>query len=814
MDYAELICRTNYSFLHGASRPGELVSRAAELGYRALAITDVNGVYGMPKAYHASKNHPGLKLIVGAELTLDERPPLILLARDRAAYGLLCRMITASHQEKPKGKASLSWPEFLRLMSGAECSWPHAAQGLVALPRWGLEDFSREAFGELKELFGDRVLLPICRFLDGLDSKRIETALQLSRRYGIRLLASNDVHYHVKERRKLQDVLAAIRHGVTIEELGLRGFSNAERYLKSPRKMSMLFKDLPDALRASCDVAESCVFSPGELRYRYPSEWIPAGESAQSYLTHLVWKGARVRYGDDVPADVRRQIEHELKLVEQLQFADYFLTIWEIVEYARGRRILCQGRGSAANSVICYCLGITAIDPVRMNLLFERFLSAERGEPPDIDVDFEHERREEVIQHVYEKYGRHRAGMVAAVVSYRSRLAAREVSKVLGRECPELEEELYGFPRHLSIHSGGFTLSADPLIETVPIGPARMDGRTIVQWDKDDLESLGLIKVDLLSLGMLSALRKTLDQVGLELYRVPAEDRATYEMIQRADTVGVFQIESRAQMSMLPRLKPNCFYDLVIQVAIVRPGPIVGEMVHPYLRRRKGQEPVDYPHPKLRPILEKTLGVPLFQEQVMKMAIDLAGFTPGEADELRRAIAAWRSTGSIERMGRRLMKGLLAAGLPEEFVERIFRQIHGFAEYGFPESHAASFALLAYVSAYLKRHYPAQFTCALINSQPMGFYLNHSLVDDAKRHGVRVLPVHPNRSDWDCAIEDGALRLGWRVVNGMGESLARELVEERETRGVFVNLQDFLSRTRLRRETLFGRSWHTSHSIS
>jgi error-prone DNA polymerase len=816
IEYAELFCKTNYSFLEGASRPAELMERASELGLHSLAITDTNGVYGMPKAYRATREDWSgdaasgrrARLITGAELRLRDAEPITLLARDRAGYGLLCRLLTAAHADKPKGEASLDRAELrARLAESA------ARAGLIAAPRLTLEPARAQAqdawLAELRELFGpERLLLPVSRFHDGLDARRLALVTRLERRFGARVVATNDVHYHLPARRPLHDVVTAIRHGVTLTTAGHRVFSNAERHLKSPAEMARLFHDLPRAIRNTVEVAESCVFSPAELRYRYPSEWIPAGETAQGYLARLVAEGARTRYKGEIPADVSRQIRHELELIEKLGFADYFLTIWEIVDFARGRGILCQGRGSAANSVVCYCLGITAVDPMRMNLLFERFISAERGEPPDIDIDFENARREEVIQHVYGKYGRHRAAMVAAVITYRSKMAAREVTKVLqgaklpDEEAAKLADELYGFPRHLSIHSGGFTLSADPIIETVPVEPARMEGRTIVQWDKDDLDYIGLIKVDLLALGMLTALQKTLTMLGKRLHELPAEDAATYQMICRADTVGVFQIESRAQMSMLPRLKPRTFYDLVIQVAIVRPGPIVGNMVHPYLRRRRGEEAADYPHPKLEPILKRTLGVPLFQEQVMKMAIELAGFTPGEADQLRRAIAAWRSSGSIERMGKKLMEGLRRAGLPEEFIDRVFKQIQGFAEYGFPESHAASFALIAYASSYLKCHHPAEFTCALINSQPMGFYLNHTLVDDVKRHGVTVLPVHPNRSDWDCeVVAPRTIQLGWRVVGGMVEEHARALVAARRARP-FAGLADFLSRAPVRRNVL------------
>lgn len=801
--YAELLCRTHYSFLRGASHPHELVNRAAELGLSALGIVDRNGVYAIPKAYVAAKSHPKLKLIVGAEVTLEGLPFLNLLALDRQGYGLMCRILTESHRGKPKGGASLDFSLFRSLMDRP------GRTKLVAIPQLS-SDVPEFYYTDLREIFGDRLYFPASKFLDGGDRQRVETALEHSRKYDARVIATNDVHFHEPGRKPLQDVLTSVREGVALEQAGSRLFSNSEKYLKSPVEMIELFRDFPEAISNTIEIAERFNFSPGELRYRYPAEWIPSGETTQSYLEKQTCQGAQGRYPQGIPEDVARQLRYELDLIAELQFADYFLTIWEIVEFAKARKILCQGRGSAANSAVCYCLGITAIDPVRMSLLFERFISVERGEPPDIDVDFEHERREEVIQHIYEKYGRDRAGMVAAIITYRSRSCLRDISKALGgsREEAEnspLEKELYGFPRHLSIHSGGFTLSADPIIETVPIEPARMEGRTIVQWDKEDLAAIGLLKVDILALGMLTAIRKTLDLVRpkkeYSLSTIPTEDPETYRMIRAGDTIGVFQIESRAQIQMLKRLLPENFYDLVIEVAIVRPGPIMGEMVHPYLRRRRGEESSQSPDPRLEPILSRTLGVPLFQEQVMKMAIHLAGFTPGEADELRRAIGAWRSSGSIEKMGKRLVEGLIKSGLSQEFVERIFKQIQGFSEYGFPESHAASFALLAYISSYLKCHYPAEFTCALINSQPMGFYSNHTLIETAKRHGVVILPVQPNLSEWDCTLEGEALRIGWRVVQGLGEADACLLVEEREKRP-FLSLPDFLARTHLRLNVL------------
>lgn len=817
MEYAELEAKTNFSFLRGASHPEEMVQQAAALQLRALALTDLNGVYGIPKAYWEKKKLPNLKLISGATLSLIGNQKLVLLAQNRAGYGLLCRLLTASHAGKEKGQAYLDWETFASMLQERS----EAASHLFALAPLESE------FAKLKPLFPERKLfLTLHRLLDGHDEKRTEQALWIERRWNIPIVATNDAHYHQTERKSLQDALTAIRENTPLQRLGHKLFPNTERRLKSPEEMQKLFKDLPRAIEATVEIADQCTFCPSELRYRYPSEWIPAGHSGQSFLTELTWKGAHSRYSGNIPEKVKEQILHELSLIEKLNFADYFLTIHDILEFARSRNILCQGRGSAANSAVCYCLGITAIDPIRMNLLFERFLSLERNEPPDIDVDFEHERREEVLQYVYQKYGRDRAAMVSAVVTYRKRSAFREISKALGVEVgtlsakklekvfeeraaqsatkearflvEKLSQEMSGFPRHLSIHSGGFTLSADPIIEIVPVEPARMEGRTIIQWDKYDLDYLGLLKVDLLSLGMLSAIQRNLKMIGKELHEIPAEDPATYRMIQHADTVGTFQIESRAQMNMLGRLLPKTFYDLVIEVAIVRPGPIVGKMVHPYLRRRRGEEPVLFPHPKLREILGKTLGVPLFQEQVMKMAIELGGFSPGEADELRRAIGAWRSEGSIQKMGQRLIEGLRRSGLSQSYAEQVFQQIQGFAQYGFPESHAASFALLAYISCYLKCHHPAEFTCSLLNSQPMGFYAPHTLVDDAKRHGVIVLPVHPNHSNWECEVKEKKLQLGWRVVKGLHRQEAEGILAERP----FHSVHDFLRRTKVRKDAL------------
>jgi len=824
--YAELRCKTNYSFLKGASRPEELIVRAHELGLHSLALADENGVYGIPKAYWKAKDFPGFKLIVGAEVVLENHSPLTFLCRDRAAYAVLCRLITAAHAGKEKGKAML-----LRSELESFAQYP-GAQGLVILP------YLDGDFGWLKQHFSS-LYVPLSRNLDGLDEQRTAQAKEIAESYSLEIVATNDVLYHVAERKNLQDSVTCIREGTTLIQAGYKLSQNSERHLKSPEEMELLFHDLPEAIARTVEIAESCIFSMSELRYLYPSEWIPTSHTAQSYLEEITWQGAEERYPlkkypGGIPEKVLKQVKHELKLIEQLKFADYFLTIYDIVAFARRRDILCQGRGSAANSAVCYCLGVTAIDPVQMDLLFERFISVERNEPPDIDVDFEHERREEVIQYIYQKYGRDRAAMVSAVVTYHGRSAFREISKVLGvdvgtlsskevlkkfetlaqteeakripdlrKKIEQLTEEMDRFPRHLSIHSGGFTLSAHPIIETVPVEPARMEGRTIVQWDKYDLDYLGLLKIDVLSLGMLTALKRILDLVKLKLHEIPHDHQATYEMIQRADTVGTFQVESRAQMNMSGRLMPTNFYDLVVQVAIVRPGPIQGNMVHPYLKRKHGLEKVIYPHPKLEEILGRTLGVPLFQEQLMKIAIDLGDFSGGEADVLRRAIGAWRADGPIESIGNKLIDRLRAKGIPEEYINLIFEQMRGFAHYGFPESHAASFAHLAYASCYLKHEYPAEFACSAINSQPMGFYANHTLIDDARLHGVKIYPIDPQLSSAECTIEcdeigKRGVRLGLNLIRGLTAKEVESVIRNRP----YFSMTDFLSRNSFKMEVL------------
>jgi len=827
MEYTELKSYSFYSFLRGAGSPRSLIERATQLGLRGLALTDRGGVYGLPKAFHAIQDLKpvNFKLLSGSEIPIigEGNLSLTLIAPTRSAYGAMCRILTHSHQGAPKGEGGLTIERLCSLLQ----STPNG-DSLFLFPEWQEEWFlarphSERILTRMAPFFQlqNQSWISLSRMKDGFDRDRTAFALHAAKYFGAPCVATQNVFYPSSESKLIQDTLGSIREGVPLAEMGLKLKRNAERGLKSPREMQELFSDHPEMLAQTMAIREASNFSLSELRYHYPSEWIPKAHTAQSYLEELCLKGVKERYKGGPSEAVMKQLRHELSLIAELKFADYFLTVYDIVDFARSRQILCQGRGSAANSVVCFVLGITAIDPVRMNLLFERFISAERGEPPDIDVDFEHERREEVIQYLYQKYGRNRAAMVSAVVTYQPRSALREVAKAFSlpvgtlsarkvekevlslssvsdqkrEKIGEVIEAIAGFPRHLSIHSGGFTLSSEPIDTIVPIEPASLEGRTIIQWDKYDLDILGLLKIDVLALGMLSAIRKNLDLVGLKLHEVPSEDPATYDMMCRADTIGVFQIESRAQMSMLPRLRPRTFYDLVVEVALVRPGPIVGNMVHPYLKRRRGLERVDLPDPRLIPILGRTYGVPIFQEQVMKMAVVLAGFTPGEADQLRRAIGAWRSKGSIDEIGEKLRIGLKRAGIPDSFAALIFEQIKGFSEYGFPESHAASFALLTYVSAYLKCHTPGPFLCALLNSQPMGFYSPHTLVDDAKRHGVRVESVSIRDSDWDCTLVDRrTVRLGLRYIKGLKEQSARAMVEERKLRP-FSGFQDFIVRT-------------------
>ena len=814
---AELQVTSNFSFLRGASHPEELVEQAHALGYRALALTDRNTLAGVVRAYHAARE-TDLRFIAGARLDLVDGPSLLCLPVSRKGYGRLARLITRGRRRAPKGECRL-----LR----ADVVEAAGEQIFIVLP----PEVPGPGFAGRLAWYRKRLQAPLYLAAThghrGNDARRLATLASLSEAERVPLAATGDVHQHLPERRRLHDLLTCIRERCTIDSAGWRLDANAERYLKSPAEMAALFRDHPGALANAAEIAERCRFSLGELRYEYPEEVVGEGRTPQQELEILTWEGAARRYPEGVPSKVRATLEHELALIGELEYAPYFLTVADIVRTARGMGILCQGRGSAANSAVCYCLEITSVDPDRIDLLFERFISAERGEVPDIDVDFEHDRREEVIQYIYRKYGRERAGLAATVVTYRVRSALRDTGRAMGlskdtvdrllsmdsvwskpvgeerareegfdpadrrlRLTLELARELYGFPRHLSQHTGGFVISRQPLCEIVPIENAAMEDRTVIEWNKDDLEALGLIKVDVLGLGMLSCIRRSFELLeghyGIRhtLGDVPAEDPGVYEMIQRADTVGVFQIESRAQMAMLPRLKPATFYDLVIEVAIVRPGPIQGDMVHPYLRRRRGVEPVWYPSEELREVLGKTLGVPLFQEQAMKIAIVGAGFSPAEADQLRRAMASFRNYGTIHRFRDKFVEGMVGRGYERDFAERCFKQIEGFGDYGFPESHAASFALLVYISSWLKHHYPDVFACALLNSQPMGFYAPAQIVGDARKHGVEVRPVDVNHSVWDCTLEPPpprpALRLGLRQIRGLREEDAARIVGARE----------------------------------
>ena len=818
-DYAELHCLSNFTFQRGASHPEELVARAAALGYRALALTDECSLAGVVRAHLAARKH-GLKLIIGAEFRLADGTQLALLATDRRSYGALAALITTGRRRAQKGC-------YLLARADLEAC---AASGLLALLLAGDGQW-------LAAHFRGRAWIAVELHCGPNDRARLDALREQSHSSGLPLVAAGDVHMHLRSRRPLQDALTAIRLGLPLERCAQSLYPNAERHLRARVRLAQIYP--PELLAETLAIAARCAFSLDELRYEYPEELVPPGETPASWLAQLTAQGLAGRFPGGVPPKVQGLVEHELKLIAELRYEPFFLTVHDVVRFARSRGILCQGRGSAANSAVCYALGITEVDPARMATLFERFVSRERDEPPDIDVDFEHQRREEVIQYIYAKYGRSRAALAATVICYRPRSAVRDLGKALGlapeqverlarslswwdgrQVLPErlaeagldpaspalgrlarLAEDLAGFPRHLSQHVGGFVIARGPLAELVPVENAAMPERTVIQWDKDDLEALGLLKVDVLALGMLSAIRRALDFLGMRMQDIPAEDPVVYAMIQKADTVGVFQIESRAQMSMLPRLRPENFYDLVIEVAIVRPGPIQGGMVHPYLRRRRGLEPVLYPSEAVRHVLERTLGVPIFQEQVMQLAVVAAGFTPGEADQLRRSMAAWKRKGGLEPFEERLVQGMLARGYRREFAEAIYRQILGFGEYGFPESHSASFALLVYASAWLKCHYPAAFCAALLNSQPMGFYAPAQLVQDARRHGVDVRPPEVSASDWDCTLEAGAVRLGLRRVGGLSEAAASRIVSARAA-GPFASAEDLARRAALGRREL------------
>ncbi len=824
-DYAELQVTTNFSFLRGASHPEEIVRTAAALGLAAVAVTDRNTLAGVVRA-HVAARETGMRLVIGARLDFGDAPSLLCLPRDRTAYGRLSRLLTIGRRRAPKGSCEIGLADLLEHATG---------QILIVLPPVAPDGSIDPGFEDhlvsLRRRIGPAVHLAASHLYRGDDRARIGHLAAVAARADAPLVATNDVHAHAPARRRLADVLTCIREHCTIDQAGYRLAANAERHLKPAGEMVRLFRGHEDAVARSLEIVEACAFNLDMLRYEYPDDEAPPGTTPQGELERLTWEGAAWRYPDGIPERVAGQLAHELALIGDLDYAPYFLTVHDIVRFACSQSILCQGRGSAANSAVCYCLGITAVDPSRVDLLFERFVSAERNEPPDIDIDFEHERREEVIQHIYKKYGRERAGLAATVIHYRFRSAVREVGKALGlsgdtiaalagtvwgwrsggvnedhiREVgldPDderlamtiaLTRELTGFPRHLSQHVGGFVITRGPLSEVVPIANAAMKDRTTIEWDKDDLDALRILKIDVLGLGMLTCIRKGLDLLrdhygrDLDLAGIPAEDPAVYDMLCEADSVGVFQVESRAQMTMLPRLRPRNFYDLVIEVAIVRPGPIQGDMVHPYLRRRRGEEAVDYPTEALRSVLAKTLGVPLFQEQAMKIAIVAAGFTPSEADRLRRAMATFRRVGTIQTFHEKLVKGMVANGYEAAFAERCFKQIEGFGEYGFPESHAASFALLVYVSAWLKCHHPDIFAAAILNSQPMGFYAPAQLVRDAREHGVPVRPVDVNHSDWDCTLEETdaggaggrALRLGLRQIKGFSQDHAKALAAAR-----------------------------------
>ena len=838
--FVELCACSNFSFLYGASHADDMVAQAGALGLKGLVIADRNTFAGVVRAHAAARRikeaRPDFQFIPGVRLIpyapgptrdadpIQTGPEIVTLPRDRAAYGRLCKLLTKGNRAAPKGRCYLSLDEI--------CD---AAEGQIAIvvpPRKPTPTFTkafRRDLGQIKTAFGDHCYLAATRPYGDDDGPFLKALAKL----GVPLIASNDALYHTPGQRKLQDVVTCIRTHQLVSDAGFDLKANAERHLKSGAEMLRLFQGYEEAVYRSTKIAALCNFSLDELKYEYPDEAIGPGKDPQASLEQLTWEGAAKHYPDGVPDHVRTTLEKELRLIKKLDYARYFLTVYDSVRFARSQDILCQGRGSAANSAVCFVTGITAVNPIEVDLLFERFISEERGEPPDIDVDFEHERREEVVQYIYNKYGRHRAGIAATVISYRWKSAIREVGKVMGlsedvtgvlskllgrwvssgekgngeqdemiREAGldpadpllqltvELADQLQGFPRHLSQHVGGFVMTRGALEEVVPIHNAAMDDRTFVEWDKDDLDALGMLKVDVLSLGMLTCIRKCFTLIEdhydrpLTLATLPREDTETYDMICKADTIGTFQIESRAQMSMLPRLRPREFYDLVVEVAIVRPGPIQGDMVHPYLRRRDGIDPIEYAIPELEPVLKKTHGVPLFQEQAMKIAIVGADFTPDEADQLRRAMATFRHNGTIYKFEEKLVEGLVAKGADRDFAQRCFEQIKGFGDYGFPESHAASFALLAYASCWLKCHYPAAFACALLNSQPMGFYAPAQIVRDARDHGVTVLPPDVNISGWDSSLERGddsnwALRLGLRQIKGFKKEAADRLVERR-----------------------------------
>ena len=849
MRYTELQVTSNFSFLRGASHPEEIAGQAAALGYTEIALADRNSFAGIVRA-HAAAKKAGIRLIPGCRLDLLDGLSLLAYPTNVAAYSQICTLLTAGNRRTEKGHCHLYKADIFACGKNIK---------FIVLPPPALNELFEfdpsliHSLQEYREALGTGLYIAASRRYQGGDHKYLYRLGQLSSELHIPMVATNDVHYHEPARRQLQDIVTCVREKCTIHTAGYRLHANAERYLKSQEEMRRLFRQYPDAILRTQEIVEACQFSLDELKYEYPEEITQEGRTPQEELAYLSWKGAKERYGDLLPEKTVAAIEHELKFIEEMHYAAYFLTVYDIVHYARQQQILCQGRGSAANSTVCYCLGITSVDPSKFDLLFERFISSARNEPPDIDVDFEHERREEVIQYIYRKYGRDRAAIVATVTQQHQKGAIRDVGKAMGlsvdtinrlsasvwhhseewfdgnrlteqgmnpddqhlRKVLQLTKEFMGFPRQLGQHTGGFVITRGKLSDLVPILNARMEDRTCIEWNKDDIDALGFMKIDVLALGMLTCIRKAFDlakaHYGLELTlaNIPQDDPAVYEMICHADTIGVFQIESRAQQSMLPRLKPTCFYDLVIEVAIVRPGPIQGDMVHPYLRRRNGEEPVEYPSKELEDILGRTLGVPLFQEQAMKIAIVAAGFTPAEADELRRSMATFKIQGLVSKFEKKLIHGMMHNGYSQEYAQRVFRQLEGFGSYGFPESHAASFALLVYVSSWLKCYYPNVFACALLNSMPMGFYQPAQIIGDAKKHGVAVLPVDINYSAWDNQLEiippadafpaseskgpflqEGgavALRLGFRQVSRLREDDIAILVSSRKKGYTHIN---------------------------
>jgi error-prone DNA polymerase len=835
MSYTELQVTTNFSFLRGASHAEEMVEQAVAYGYKEIAITDRNTFAGIVRAHVAAKKN-GVRIIPGCRLDLIDGPNLLAYPANISAYAQLSALLTKGNLRTEKGECQLYKADVFEHCKGVK---------FIVLPPEVLNgqfEFDVSFSNHLKEYrdkFGNDLYIAASRHYFGDDAKQLNRLSQLSVFLNIPLVATNNVHYHHPLRRQLQDIVTCIREKCTIYNAGFRLHPNAERYLKPIDEMLRLFRQYPDAIRRTQEIAEACQFSLDSLKYQYPQEITSNGRTPLEELTFLTWKGARERYGENIPEKIKLAIDYELSFMEQMNYAEYFLTVYDIVRFAREQHILCQGRGSAANSTVCYLLGITSVDPTKFDLLFERFISSARNEPPDIDVDFEHERREEVIQYIYQKYGRDRAAIVATVTQQHHKGAIRDVGKAMGlsvdtinrlsasvgsigdfpvegfdkkriteegfnpgnnhlKKVLELTRQFVGFPRQLGQHTGGFVITRGKLSDLCPVMNSRMENRTCIEWNKDDIDAVGALKIDVLALGMLTCIRKAFDKakehynLNLTLANIPQDDPAVYEMICHADTIGVFQIESRAQQSMLPRLKPRCFYDLVIEVAIVRPGPIQGDMVHPYLRRRNGEEPVEYPSKELEEILKRTLGVPLFQEQAMKIAIVAAGFTPAEADELRRSMATFKAKGLVRKFEEKLIKGMIKNGYTLEYAQRVFKQLEGFGSYGFPESHAASFALLVYVSSWIKCYYPDVFACALLNSMPMGFYQPAQIVIDAQKHGVEVRPVDINFSSWDNLLEEKsgkfcALRLGFRQVKALREEDMKVLLEARRKRYTNIN---------------------------